>query len=155
MAINNEGGQYHSSHLPPPLPPHQQPQHEPTYTFSHGEAMRQIQVLWDNYRRLEEKLEATSTSVAAISSQMPYIVTLLEKMERSRDNQAPACAVRGARMEALEVCSKEVRITIGNLQADVDTLMASNRILKWVIGIVGAVLTIVGAEKVLDLTGRH
>ena len=150
MAINNEGGQYHSSHLPPPPPPS-----EPTYTFSHGEAMRQIQALWDNYRRLEEKLEATSTSVAAISSQMPYIVALLEKIERSRDAQAPECAVRGARLEALETCAKEARITISALQADVDTLMASNRIIKWVIGIVGAVLTIVGAEKILDLTSRH
>ena len=121
------------------------PKEEPPITT--GETRREIDALWDSVRELSGKIEERNKEVLVMSTQISYMVTILERLERGYLAQAPVCAIRGTRIDTLEKRVDGVE-TYGHR---IENLEASNKVLKWLLGIATAILTTVGAERALKM----
>lgn len=115
--------------------------------YTSGETARQIDALWDSHRRLEQKLEANTKEIMVVSTQVPYIVSLLERIDKAQCVQSPICAVRGAKIADLEKRVEEH----GSHERRLESLEASNRILKWMVGSATAIGTTVAAAKLIQV----
>ena len=120
-----------------------------------GEAMRQIHSLWERQEKIENKLNSLTIELAMLNPKIVHIAGVVDRIERAQQESAPTRAIQGARIEAVEACAKEIRPELNSLRSDVETLLASNRIMKWILGVVTGILVVVGAEKFLDTLGRH
>ncbi len=118
-----------------------------TDDYTPGEVTRQIESLWNSHRRLEVKQEINNKELMALSTQMPYMVQLLERIAASQAAQVPVCAVRGQRVDTMEARVSEVIGTCDDTEDRLSKLESTNRILTWVTGIATAILTLIGADK--------
>lgn len=114
-----------------------------------GETRREIDALWDSVKELDIKFEASRKEVVVMSTQISYMVTILERLDRGNMSQAPVCAVRGARLDNIEKRVEEEAEKSSRVDERVTDLEASNRILKWLLGIATAILTTVGGERLV------
>ena len=120
-----------------------------------GEAMRQIHSLWERQEKIENKLNSLTIELAMLNPKLIHIAGAVDRIETAQQESAPVSMILGARIEAVEACAKEVRPELNSLRTDVETLLASNRIMKWILGVATGILVVVGAEKFLDTLGRH
>jgi hypothetical protein len=111
------------------------------------ETRRQIVALWDGYHRLEQKIDTNTRETLNVAAQVPYMVALLERIDKTQCAQTPVCADRGARVVVLEKTVAEHECFDDRLHE----LESSNRVLKWVLGIVTTVLGVIGADKILKM----
>lgn len=117
--------------------------------MSPGEAGRQIGALWNSYHRLADKVDDNTREIMAVSVQVPYMVSLLERIDKHQIVQTPVCADRGARVVAIEEKVKD-HDKFGDR---IMVLEASSRVLKWAVGVVTAVIVIVGADTLMKVIG--
>lgn len=120
-----------------------------------GEAMRQIRSLWESQEKIENKLNSLTIELATLNPKITYIAGVVDRIEHAQQESAPVRVIQGVRIEAVEAYAKEIRPELNSLRSDVETLLASNRVMKWILGIVTGILIVVGAEKILDAMGRH
>jgi len=120
-----------------------------------GEAMRQIHSLWESQEKIENKLNSLTIELAMLNPKIVHIAGVVDRIEHAQQESAPVRVIQGVRIEAVEACAKEIRPELTSLRSDVETLLASNRVMKWILGIVTGILIVVGAEKILDAMGRH
>ena len=120
-----------------------------------GEAMRQIHSLWERQEKIENKLNSLTIELAMLNPKIVHIASTVDRIETAQQESAPVRMIQGVRIEAVEACAKEIRPELNSLRADVETLLASNRIMKWILGVVTGILVVVGAEKFLDTLGRR
>lgn len=120
-----------------------------------GEAMRQIRSLWESQEKIENKLNSLAIELAMLNPKIVHIASTVDRIETTQRESAPVRMMHGVRIEAVEAFDKEIRPELNTLRADVETLLASNRIMKWILGVVTGILVVVGAEKFPDTLWRH
>jgi DNA-binding FrmR family transcriptional regulator len=109
-------------------------------TYTNEEAQRQIQALWDSIKDINDKVD----QVTAIKSQVDLVVQLL--MERG----LPECAKNDTRLTVAEDKIKHIEDEeLKTLREDVEQIKSTNRVLKWLSGIVSAAAAGIGADLLL------
>ena len=118
--------------------------------YSLGEARRQIDTLWEKYAEIREDTSDNMKELARIHSQNEYMVKLLERIDASNQLALPRCAERGLKIEDLQDCRAKTQLRIDNLEPRIEQLEATQRTLRWVAGVISALVTAL-AIKVLKL----
>ena len=122
--------------------------------FSLGEAQRQIAALWKRNSLLEEDMRANTKDIQAVAMQMPYVVALLEKIDKAQAEQIPNCAARGVRLNTMEDDVSKLTVSNTALVARVGKLENTNNILKWINGVMTTIFTGAVIIKVSDFFNK-
>ncbi|NCC04673.1 MAG: hypothetical protein EOM37_11675 [Proteobacteria bacterium] len=68
------------------------------------------------------------------------MVRLLEKIDSANQLALPRCAERGVKIEDLQRGHSEHGGRLDDIEPEIESLKATSRILKWVAGIISAVI---------------
>lgn len=108
--------------------------------YNLGEARRQIHALWQKFTDLNDDTKNNVRELANIQAQNNYMVRLLEKIDASNQLALPRCAERGVKIDDLQKCCEESRERLDDIEPELESLKATQRTLKWVAGIISAVI---------------